>query len=454
MSNYPYAFPKTFILNGTVATTGTSGALTAGQFGLFDKNTNAVVTTSNVATYPYVYAAQGSFYTIDKLANTPLGRLKESRKTQGINAKYVSKFYKKVSVAPANHILKIGGTASALAFEADKTYHLRVEFKGSPALRVLNRHLYKHVPFFTGCASGDCLTGCDKEYVDPGVVMKGWADYINADPLLSTMSIATPYVQAAATTVSSDTDADVTVVVASATGIVVGQLVQGAGIKPNTFVTNIAGTTITLSKATGVLTTSQAITFNTVIDDSYSAAANDTTPSAKVVFLVISAGYTDSTFNDCSFNPYDFVQVEPLIIYASLVDEIGNPCESGPKINSNVNQNTTEIQAPVQPQGIGETVLRDLLLSMEYDGIHFSTDPRVREIEKNPALDAVDRTSTYTRYYLQFHVPTHVMPTNTMGSNQYLVCFAFESSIDTSAFETLITTWLAANNPTVSLQTL
>lgn len=454
MSSFPYAFPKTLILNGTVATTGTSGDLTAGQFGLFDKATNAVVTTGNVASHPYVYAAQGSFYTVDSLGNTPLGRLKESRKTQGINAKYATKFYKQAAIAPANHILKIGGTANALDFEAGKTYHLRVELKGSPALRVLNRHMYKHVPFFTGCATNDCLGGCDAEFVDPGTVFKGWADYINADPLLKLMVAAVAYEQKAATTAASDLDADVTVVVASGTGIAVGQLVQGVGILPETYVSAVSGTTVTLSKASGVIASGAALTFSAAIDGTYSAAANSTTASNKIVFLKLSAGYTDTSFNDCSFNPYDFVQVEPLIIYASIVDEQGDPCESGPKVNSNVGQNATELQAPVQPQGLGETVLRDLLLSMEYDGIHFNTDPRMREIEKNPALSAVNRTSQYTRYYIQFHVPTHMNPNNTVASNQYLVCFAFESSVDASAFETLLSAWFAANNPLVSLQTI
>lgn len=454
MSTFPYAFPKTLILSGSVATTGESGDLTAGQFGLFDKNTHVAVTTGNASSHPYVYAAVGSYYSVDAIGNTPLGRLKESRKTVGINAKYVTKFYKKTAVAAANHIIKIGGTAGALAFEADKTYNLRVEAKGSQALRVLNRHMYKHVPFFTGCSTIDCVSGCDKEFVDPVVVLKGWSDYINNDPLLSKFVASTVYTETAVTTVASDTDADTTVVVASGTNIAVGQLVTGNGIYPNTFVTNVSGTTITLSKATAVLTGSQVIKFNTLVDGTYVPSANSTTASDVVTFMVLSAGYTDTTFNDCSFNPYDFVQAEPLILYASIVDSEGNPCSDGPKVNSNVGQNTAEIQAPVQPEGLGEKVIRDLILSMEYDGIHFNTDPRKREIEKDPSLTAVDRTHLFTRYYLQFHVPTHMNPNNTVASNQYLVCFAIDSANSASTFETLISAWLSANNPLVTLQTL
>lgn len=453
MSTFPYALPKQLIGSGTIVTAGDSGDLTAGQLGMFNKNTHAVVTTGNAASHPYVYFAQGSYYSVDNLGNTPLGRLQESVKTTGINAKYVTKFYKTVSQAAANHILRIGG-ASALNFEAGKTYNLRLEFKGSPALRTLNRHMYKHVPFFTGCETNDCLAGCGKEFVDPGTVMKGWADYINRDPLTSLFVQATPYVQTAATTVSSDTDADVTVVVADGTGIAIGQLVQGAGIAPETFVTNVVGTTVTLSKASGVLVGSQAITFSTQVTGSYSAAANSETPFTKIGFLVIKAAYVDTSFSTCVFNPVDFYQKEPIIIYASLVDSEGKPCVEGPKINSNVGENTVEIQAPVSPEGVGETVIRDYILSRQYEGIRFSSDARFREVEKDPIFSVVDKTKLFTRYYLQYSVPVFINHSQTFSANQYLVSFAFESTVDTSAFEALMAAWLTANNPSVSLQTI
>lgn len=450
MSTFPYAFPKQLLLNGTVKTTGNSWDLAAGEFGLYDKNTNAVVTTGNVASHPYVYAAQGSYYTVDTVGNTPLGRLKESRKTQGINAKYVTKFYKQPAVVAAPHIIKIGSVANALNFQSDKTYNLRVETKGSQALRVLNRHMYKNVPFFTGCVADATVA---VEYVDPASVLKGWADYINADPLLKIFVAASAYKQTLATT-QTNSAADAVVVVADATGIAAGQLVQGVGVSPETYVVSVAGTSITLSKATAIIAPGTAVTFNTLIDDTYVPVANSATAPTDVAFLVLKGGYTDTTFTDCSFNPYDFVQVEPLIIYASIVDGEGNPCSTGPKANSNVGENASEIQAPVQKQGIGENVLRDLILSLEYDGIHFNTDPRKREVESNPVLSSITRANLYNRYYIQFHVPTHANPNNTMASNQYLVGFSFDSSIDTSAFETLISDWLAANNPTVSLQTI
>lgn len=65
------------------------------------------------------------------------------------------------------------------------------------------------------------------------------------------------------TTATQATIGSTTIVVASATGIVINQSVQGFGIQANTLVTGISGTTITISLATtGVLSTT-AVVFTT-----------------------------------------------------------------------------------------------------------------------------------------------------------------------------------------------
>jgi hypothetical protein len=67
-----------------------------------------------------------------------------------------------------------------------------------------------------------------------------------------------------ATTASQATIGQTTITVASATGIVIGQSVEGFGIAANTLVTGISGTTITISlPTTGVLSTTN-VTFTSV----------------------------------------------------------------------------------------------------------------------------------------------------------------------------------------------
>jgi hypothetical protein len=490
MSTFNYALPKTFI--GTVdvkdaPTNVKTWRLSPGEIGLFDRKTNKRVvngsTTSDViaqAEAPYVYLAQGSYYTVDNIGKTPLQGLTESLKTPGINAKYVSKFYKIAGQSAKQHIVTVGQTtavsagaptgavtSNVLNFESNQTYNLRVEAKGSVPLRVLQRQMYKNVPYFTGCESSDCITGCDKEYVDPAAVMYGWAAYINADPLLSLFVTAQAYV-VAATTTYTNAGADTIIVVASATGIAAGQLVQGVGIPVGTTVVSISGTNITISAASAVEGSGTAITFSTPLTSSSTFSANSTTAFTTPAFIVLTAAYSDTVFGDCSFNPKDFYQVEPIILGVSLVDKDGNPCSVGPKINSynysngTINGtavapvNTGELQAPQQPEGVGETVIRDYMLSREYEQIHFSTNPRYREVEKDPIFTAVSRSSTYTRYYIQFHVPIGANPNNTFSTQQYLYCFAILGSDTTSQtnFEAMIGEWLAANGSYATLETI
>lgn len=453
MSTFPYALPKLLVLNGTVKTTGTSAALTAGDFGIYDKNDHTVVTTGNVASHPYVYMAQGSYFTVDHVGNTPLQGLQESVKTVGINAGYVSKFYKITHKVAKNYILQIGGT-SALNFESDKTYRLRVEAKGAEILHSLNRHLYYNVPYFTGCPSSDCLTGCDKEYVDPASVMLGWADYITANPLLSTFVRAQAFKPTADTGITATyVEGATTALLSADPAVAVGKYIIGAGINAKITAYNTGTNVATLDTAVVTSGTAAAVVIATLLDSTYTPTANSTTAFTTLPFLVLTAAYTDTVFGDCSFNPYDFYQTEPILLYAALVNEDGDPCSTGPVINSNVGTNTTIIQDPVQPQGVGETVIRDYLKSREYMNIHFATDPRRREIEKDPVFTVVNRAHYFDRYYLQFSVPVKTNFTNTFSSNQYLVGFAFDAANSASTFETLVAAWLAANNPSVSLKT-
>jgi hypothetical protein len=450
MSTFPYAHQKLLVLNGTVATTGNSSNLTAGGFGLFDKSSNTVVTAANAAAHSYVYLAQGSYYAADKVGNSPLVGLKESVKSPGINAKYVRRFYKVLAQNPARQILKIGGT-TAVQFFADTTYRLRVEAKGSAALRLLNHDLYKNVSFYTGCAATDCISGCDKEYVDAAKVYKAWADYINADPLLSLFVKATAYTQGATTTATYAAGTN-TVTVASVAGITIGQTVSGPGVYGT--VTAINALVLTLNTTATASGTTVPVSVGTIVADNYVPVANSTTAPTNIAYLVLEGAYVDTVFSDCSFNPIDYYQKEPVILSASLVDEKGDPCLVEVSINSNTNENVIEIQAPVQGEGLGETVLRDYIQSREYEGIHFSKHPRKRDVELDPLFSVVSRTHSYNRYYLQFSVPRFTNASNTFSNDQFLYGFAFDATVNTTAFETLMNAWLAANNPSVTLETI
>jgi hypothetical protein len=71
------------------------------------------------------------------------------------------------------------------------------------------------------------------------------------------IQIAVAYTNGTQATVGSTT-----IVVDSATGIAVGQAIQGAGIQSNTTVVGISGTTVTISQATNAALSETPLTFS------------------------------------------------------------------------------------------------------------------------------------------------------------------------------------------------
>jgi hypothetical protein len=69
------------------------------------------------------------------------------------------------------------------------------------------------------------------------------------------------------TTATQATVGATTIVVASATGIVIGMFVEGAGIAANTTVTGISGTTITISLGTTAALSTTAVSFSQAISE-------------------------------------------------------------------------------------------------------------------------------------------------------------------------------------------
>jgi len=133
--------------------------------------------------------------------------------------------------------------------------------------------------------------------------------------------------------------------------------------------------------------------------------------------LVLNGAYFETKFENCTFQVTDFYELEPLRIYASEVDYTGSPCEF----------QTLCVAVECygrQANGVGETVVRDVILSESYRQNHFATDLRIREITQgNALLDAagVNRNGLYDRIYLQHNVPRMYNPTGTFDNDQYLL---------------------------------
>lgn len=525
MAYFPHAYCKTLlgsdeepVLDGTPGTTLTT-ALAPGQLGIVNSKDNTVQDLDATPTYADVnmfYIAQGSFYQNDKLGPHH-GGYQETVKTKGINPKYVSKLYKTVSANALNSIVQIDVAEDCEDIACDTTYYLRIDAKGSPALRLLTHNSYVTAPAFSGC--------CDNSdsNIDPCVIVLGWADYINDHEPMSPFVQATAYTDVnhvlanTATAAAADDitiggaiphaigdrivwelDAAATATVGAVDGytftattvtdiFTVGMPLTGTNIVPGTkivklvsgdggsgsvfevdifnpiastgtvtggttataYADNAGGTTISLEAAETLATTSgtsitstftstaTALTVWRALDSSTFLPSVGAAADVNNCMLELVSAYVDTQFGDCSFDPKDHYEREPIQIYASITDESGNPCNT-------TCFSTVEVQAPKQGKGFGETVLREMIQFKRYRQEDFKTDPRLREVLGETVLDDIGRNDKYSALYILHSVPRKANPSGTFDNDQYLVKLCFPDSVFGAASVALAETWIEA----------
>ena len=180
---------------------------------------------------------------------------------------------------------------------------MRIDVKGSPALRFLNHNAY---------AIGDSANVCcvdGQEFIDPALVAATMADMVLSDPL----------------------------------------------IKP--FVAEKSGGGVDVTVTTGGVATTTTFTIAQVLDGTYVASTDPNGVDKVSVCVNFVGAYVDTTFGNCSFDTRDHYNAEPVEIILSLLDETGNPC----------NDCGTAERTPGQMQQTqGEEVIRELILSERY----------------------------------------------------------------------------------------
>lgn len=265
-------------------------------------------------------------------------------------------------------------------FLCGETYTLRVDVKGSPALRLLNHNSYIIASAYGGCCPDGSIAPTP---IDSTLIFRQWAEAITRYPVIS------PFME---------------IIVVDETGT--------PWYAP--------GTDPAFLAAEGVDTW-----------DHYVSAGHITDACAG---MVLNGAYVDTKFGNCTFQISDFYEVEPVRLYASEVDLNGDPCTfDGVCV-------VTECQGR-QAMGLGESVARDVILSEQYRQNFFSSDFRIREITQgNDVFNYINRNSLYYRYFLQHNVPRFNNPTSTFDNDQYLLEIITENKI--SAFETFVEDWL------------
>ena len=256
MAYFPHAYQKSLVAtNATPLVSGAgtaSSALLAGQVALIDAATNlSVALSTSSPTYsatPLAYLAQGSFHTKDKMGPFH-GGYQESVKSKGINPKYISAFTVSEPAAPIQDIHQVVATAGCNV-TCNTTYRLRVDLKGSPALRFLTHNAYYTLDANTGCCDGS------SNNVDPNVVLLGWADRLALYPTVKDFVQGTVWNQvlnsgAAATATATGA---IALTVSERTGIAAGDRVVFTPTSATSATgSTIAGNLFTVGTATNTL---------------------------------------------------------------------------------------------------------------------------------------------------------------------------------------------------------
>jgi len=469
MAYFNNAFYKTFVASSTEAVAGVSTALlTAGELGLVKDSdwTTMAIPGAALPANSHAYLVQGSFYTKDTIGNNPgHGGYKESVKSKGINPKYISRVWAAdcLTAQQATASLSLGAKCTPCG----TTQFMRMDVKGSPALRFLNHNAY---------AIGDSANLCcidGQEFLDPALVLATEAAQVVGNGLAKSdvgfeagNPLITPFVAEAdqngvlesgltlsggvgytigtkLTTVApaGGTGAKISVLTVSGTGVIltydvvdpgsgyaVGDvltIVSSGSTTDATLTVGAAGLTaggieVTVTDAAGAA----VITVYTIAQAQGLAASGNyvpsTTPEAAAATVTATVNfvgaYVSTKFGDCSFDTRDHFNAEPVEIIASILDETGDPC----------NDCGTATRTPGQMQATqGEAVIRDLILSERYRQSPYNQgnadSARIREIEmSDELLAAVDRTATYRAFYIQHVVPRFNNPSGVFDNDQYV----------------------------------
>lgn len=119
--------------------------------------------------------------------------------------------------------------------------------------------------------------------------------------------------------------------------------------------------------------------------------------SSILAGLRISAGYIDTVFGDCSFDPRDYYNTAPIQIELAWIVDFPN----APDIATLPTARQTK--APQFSRQSGEWVVRELIAASQYMPFGYDEqDPRMREVMDVQVRAQVDRSAYYKIYYLKY----------------------------------------------------
>jgi hypothetical protein len=345
-------------------------ALGLGTFGLFDPNTYLSVNAASlqVTTGAPLIMASTALYQKDKIGPFA-GGYQESTKSKMINPKYISRFYRVDPCLPNANVVHVGNTpytdslvpaqpACCQEFLCDETYYLRLDVKGSPALRYLSRNAYWTADYYTGCCDPNVIVPVP---VDSTLVFINWANQLLQSQIVG------PFIS-----------------------IVVYDENGNPWYAP--------GNTQNLLP-----------TWDTYVSPGHQAD--------KCAGFTFTGAYVSTVFGDCTFYPNDYFEKEPVKILPSEVDETGDPCAfSGLCVVEECcpRQGMGFGETVLRDLILSESYMQNYF----YTGM----DLRIREVTQGYDISAsVNRAALYYRYFVLHSVPRFNNPTGTFDNDQYMI---------------------------------
>tara|TARA_R110002110_G_scaffold46863_5_gene141220 strand:+ start:1481 stop:2938 length:1458 start_codon:yes stop_codon:yes gene_type:complete len=423
MAYFNNAFQKTLLSLGTSPDEVGDGTLSAA---LLATEGAAVTAVLNPTTFQSDYGllaagsnimlAMTSVLSQDKIGPFH-GGYQTTSKSKMVNPKYVNAIYQVNCCEAQTNVIGVGAidpsgafdaTDCCRTFECDETYDLRIDLKGSPALRYLNHNMYYVASAYTGCCPDDDPTAT----VSSGVVMQGWINDIIHTPTFFGL-----YDQWDQRMINI--------------GLI--EICDDGGDKevnlyfPDAPYFLADGTT---ESPEGIAFAADLVTINADYDVGFSPLSTLEVNADCCYGLIINPTAIETMFDNCTFETTDKYEIEPLIGQVSMLDQTGDPCQfegvclhDGITPGANGGAVLPAIRTAVQVQGSGEQVLRDFILSQSYEqNFVASNDLRIREITLgNDIVNIVPRNALYSSVYILHSVPRFNNPTGVFDNDQYLL---------------------------------
>jgi hypothetical protein len=123
-------------------------------------------------------------------------------------------------------------------------------------------------------------------------------------------------------------------------------------------------------------------------------------PFAGKCGIRITAPYASAHFGDCSYDPNEYFDNEPLRMEISVYDTNGTPCLFATTAEARM------VKAPKYRRLSGDFVRKEYINKMQKSGYYafekWSNDPRMREVFNNLTTEIINRDKYYVAYYLNF----------------------------------------------------